>query len=67
MIGGTSWFSTAMYYEQINKGVARRLGGLNSAPLLLESLNMAPVAALELANEWGQVAEIVADCARRLE
>ena len=67
MIGGTSWFSTAMYYEQINKGVAKRLGGLNSAPLLLESLNMAPVAALELANEWGQVAGIVADCARRLE
>jgi aspartate racemase len=67
MIGGTSWFSTAMYYEQINRGVAKRLGGLNSAPLLLESLNLAPIAALELADEWGRVAEIVADCARRLE
>jgi aspartate racemase len=67
MIGGTSWFSTAMYYEQINKGVAKRLGGLNSAPLLLESLNLAPIAALELANEWGQVGAIVADSARRLE
>jgi aspartate racemase len=67
MIGGTSWFSTAMYYEQINKGVAKRLGGLNSAPLLLESLNMAPVAALELADEWDRVAAIVTDCARRLE
>lgn len=67
MIGGTSWFSTAMYYEQINKGVARRLGGLNSAPLLLESLNLAPVAALELANEWDKVAAIVTDTARRLE
>ena len=67
MIGGTSWFSTAMYYEQINKGVAKRLGGLNSAPLLIESLNLAPVAALELANEWGQVAEIVTASARRLE
>jgi aspartate racemase len=67
MIGGTSWFSTAMYYEQINGGVSRRMGGLTSAPLLLESLDMAPVAALELANEWGQVAEIVADSARRLE
>lgn len=67
MIGGTSWFSTAMYYEQINKGVAKRMGGLNSAPLLIESLNLAPVAALEVANEWGQVAEIVAASARRLE
>jgi aspartate racemase len=67
MIGGTSWFSTAMYYEQINKGVAKRLGGLNSAPLLIESLNLEPVAALELAGEWDQVAEIVTASAQRLE
>jgi aspartate racemase len=67
MIGGTSWFSTAMYYEQINRGVAKRLGGLNSAPLLIESLNLAEVAELELANEWDRVAEIVTDSARRLE
>ena len=67
MIGGTSWFSTAMYYEQINKGVAKRLGGLNSAPLLIESLNLEPVAAMELANEWEQVAEIITASARRLE
>lgn len=67
MVGGTSWVSTAMYYEQINKGVAKRLGGLNSAPLLIESLNLAPVAALELAGEWDAVGEIVAGAARRLE
>ncbi|MDB5691910.1 MAG: amino acid racemase [Alphaproteobacteria bacterium] len=67
MIGGTSWFSTAMYYEQINRGVAKRFGGLTSAPLLLESLDMAPVAALELADEWDRVAEIVTASARRLE
>lgn len=67
MIGGTSWFSTAMYYEQINKGVAKRMGGINSAPLLIESLNLAPIAALEMAGEWKQVAATIADSARRLE
>lgn len=67
LIGGTSWVSTAMYYEQINMGVARRLGGLNSAPLIIESLNLAPVAALELAEEWDAVAEIAVGAARRLE
>ena len=66
MIGGTSWLSTAMYYEQINKGVAKKLGGLNSAPLIIESLNLAPVAELELAGDWDAVAEIVAAAARRL-
>ncbi|MBV9930363.1 MAG: amino acid racemase [Alphaproteobacteria bacterium] len=67
MIGGTSWHSTAMYYDQINKGVARKLGGLSSARLILESLNLAEVAPLQLAGEWGSVAEILAGAARRLE
>lgn len=67
MVGGTSWVSTAMYYEQINKGVAKRLGGIHSAALLIESLDLAPVAALELAGEWDAVGEIVAGAAARLE
>jgi aspartate racemase len=67
MIGGTSWLSTAMYYEQINKGVGRRAGGLASAPLVIESLNLEPVARLELAGEWDKVAEIISAAALRLE
>jgi aspartate racemase len=67
MVGGTSWFSTAMYYEQINKAVARAKGGLSSAPLVIESLDLAPVAALELAGEWDEVGRIVAAAAARLE
>jgi aspartate racemase len=67
MIGGTSWYSTAMYYEQINRGVAQKLGGLASAPLAIESLNLAEVAPLQLAGEWGRVAEILTGAARRLE
>ena len=39
IIGGASWSSTAMYYEQINRGVAQRLGGLHSARLVIESLD----------------------------
>jgi aspartate racemase len=67
MVGGTSWVSTVMYYEQINKGVARKLGGLSSAPLILESLDLAPVAEAELAGNWDVVAEIVTGAALRLE
>lgn len=67
MIGGTSWFSTALYYEHINKAVAKAKGGLSSAPLVLESLDLAPIAALELAGQWDQVSEIVAAAAARLE
>jgi aspartate racemase len=66
LIGGMSWASTALYYEAINKGVARRLGGLNSAPLLLESLNFAAVAELQSEGDWGGLAELLTDSARRL-
>jgi aspartate racemase len=66
MVGGTSWYSTALYYEQINRHVGKSRGGLSSAPLLIESLDLAPVAALELAGEWARVADIVVDSALRL-
>jgi aspartate racemase len=66
LIGGMSWVSTAIYYEQINKGVARRLGGLSSAPLLIESVDFAPIAALQSAGDWTQLADRMAGCARRL-
>ena len=52
IIGGTSWSSTALYYDHINRGVAQRLGGLHSARLAIESLDLGPVAAMELAGDW---------------
>ena len=67
LIGGMSWVSTAMYYEQINKGVARRLGGLASAPLLIESMDFASIAELQSAGEWERLGEIMAASASRLE
>ena len=67
VIGGMSWVSTALYYEQINKGVARRLGGLSSAPLIIESVDFAPIAELQSAGEWQRLAEMMRETARRLE
>ncbi len=66
LIGGMSWASTALYYDAINKGVARRLGGLNSAPLLIESLNFAGVAERQSEGDWEGLAELLTDSARRL-
>lgn len=66
LIGGMSWVSTAMYYEQINRKVARRLGGLSSAPLLIESVDFAPIAALQAEGGWDELGASMADAARRL-
>lgn len=66
IIGGTSWASTALYYEQINRGVAQRLGGLHSAKLAIESLDLAPVAAMQQAGDWAGVAKVAAEAGQRL-
>ena len=67
IIGGTSWASTALYYEQINRGVAQRLGGLHSAVLAIESLDLAPFAAMQQAEDWEGVAETAVEAALRLK
>jgi aspartate racemase len=67
IVGGTSWSSTALYYDHINRGVAQRLGALHSARLAIESLDLAPIAALELADDWDGVAAILIDAAKKLK
>jgi len=67
MIGGLSWVSTALYYEQINKGVNRKLGGVASAPLVVESVDFGHFSALQHEGRWDEAADILVDAARRLE
>lgn len=67
LIGGMSWVSTGLYYEAINKGVAKRAGGLTSAPLLIESLDFGQVAAMQSDGDWSGLAQMLGDSAKRLE
>ena len=67
IIGGTSWASTALYYDHINRGIAQRLGGLHSAILSIESLDLAPFAAMQQAEDWAGVAHTTIEAALRLK
>ena len=67
IIGGMSWSSTALYYDHINRAVAQRLGGLNSATLGIESLNFAQISAMESGGDWDGIAKKVLEAATRLE
>lgn len=67
LLGGMSWESTAVYYRLLNQGVARRLGGLHSAKLLLHSVDFAPVAALQAAGDWDGAAQLLAAAAAGLQ
>ena len=67
IIGGMSWSSTALYYEHINRGIARRLGGLHSARLSIESVDFDGIAAMESCGRWDGIAAVLIDAAGRLE
>jgi aspartate racemase len=67
LIGGMSWESTRIYYELINRGIQRALGGLHSAQILLSSLDMARVATLQSEGRWNEAGEWLALEAMRLE
>jgi aspartate racemase len=68
LIGGLSWYSTALYYERINKEVQRRSNnGLCSAPLVIENLNFCDLAKATSEQDWDHVAESLIASAKRLE
>ena len=67
LIGGMSWESTAHYYRILNQEVSRRLGGLHSAPILLHSVDFAPIEELQRAGQWEAAGEILGGIAAGLE
>jgi aspartate racemase len=67
LIGGMSWESTALYYQLINREVARRRGGLHSAPMHLVSLDFQAIADRQKAGDWDGMAGTLGQAARRLE
>ncbi len=67
ILGGMSWESTLHYYRLMNEAVRERLGGLHSAPILLDSVDFAPIEAFMCKGEWDAVADILCRRAARLE
>lgn len=67
LIGGMSWVSTLDYYQLLNEEVQRRLGGLHSARIILNSLDFAPLAQAQKVGDWEIVADILTNAAAALE
>ncbi|MBO9518580.1 MAG: amino acid racemase [Porphyrobacter sp.] len=66
LIGGLSWESTRLYYDAINRTVAARLGGAHSAPLIVDSLDFAPIAKAQTEGRWDDAGAEVVEAAIRL-
>jgi aspartate racemase len=67
LIGGMSWESTAHYYRVLNEETGRKMGGLHSAPLLLLSVDFAPIEMLQRSGKWEEAGSLLAAHARTLE
>jgi aspartate racemase len=67
LIGGMSWESTALYYEVINREVARLRGGLRSAPMCIASLDFHEIAERQKAGDWAGMSKILGDAALQLQ
>ena len=67
LLGGMSWESTVTYYQLINEGVKKALGGLHSAKILLYSVEFAQIEEMQAAGEWDKAAQVLCDAARALE
>ena len=67
LLGGMSWESTVTYYQLINEGIKRELGGLHSAKIVLYSVEFAEIEEMQAAGEWDKAAQVLADAAQALE
>ena len=67
LIGGMSWESSSEYYRLINQETRKQLGGLNSAKVLMYSVNHHEINELEHKDRWTELIEIMVESARRLE
>ena len=66
ILGGMSWESTVEYYRILNEEVARKLGGLASARILLASVDFSWYASRMGEGRWEEIGEALAGEARRL-
>ncbi len=67
LLGGMSWESTLGYYQAINRAIKQRLGGLNSAQIVLNSVNFAPLEALQHQGNWAAIADSLSSAAKLVE
>jgi aspartate racemase len=67
LIGGMSWESSLEYYRQINQMVSNRLGGSNSALVILYSVNFDEIERAQYEGRWNEAAKILSGAAKTLE
>lgn len=67
LLGGMSWESTDLYYQQINKLIQTNYGQLHSAQMVMISVNFAEIEKLQHHGLWHEAGEYLKEKAIQLE
>lgn len=67
LIGGMSWQTTAVYYQEINQHAGSKLGGVHSANLLIRSIDYADIARMVTTKDFDGMTEMLCKCGRELQ
>ena len=67
LIGGTSWESSIEYYRILNETVKEKLGGRNSAKIILFSVNFEEIMTFKKLGQKKKIAELLINAAKTVE
>jgi aspartate racemase len=67
LLGGMSWESTVLYYQLINEGIKKRLGGLHSAQIAMVSVDFQEIEELQVKNDWTAAGQVLAEAGRQVQ
>lgn len=67
LLGGMSWESTLWYYQALNEGIKKQLGGLHSAKIAMYSVDFAEIEHLQMQGDWQKAGEVLAQAALGVE
>ncbi len=67
LIGGITPESTIMYYRVLNNLALQEFGGINTAKVLIHSVNFDEIAKWQKENRWDLLDDIMVDAAKKLQ
>jgi len=67
ILGGMSWESTQVYYQNLNQLINQKLGGLHSAKMVLINVDFEPIERLMVKGNWQCIADILIDHCLQLQ
>ena len=67
LLGGMSWESTALYFQLINEGVKKQLGGLHSARIAMVSVDFQGIETMQARNDWAAAGQALAEAGQQVQ